>query len=61
MSLEQRVKAHRWTSVEVIDVMERIELCNELRALPLKQLAEVLKTLDPKVSREISILIEILG
>lgn len=54
MSLELRLKHHKWTSAEPIDLVERIGLIGELRELSFKDLAEVFKRLGLGLSVEIS-------
>lgn len=60
VSLRSRLEAHDWTSAEPFDLLERLELIKELRAIPLKELAEVFKRIGSKLSAEISTLLNTL-
>lgn len=52
-----RLKTHDWDSVEPFDLLERLKLIQELKDMPMKELAKVLKNLSPELFNKISILL----
>ncbi len=50
MKLINRVIGHNWDSFQPYMLMKRIELIHELRAIPLEELADILKAVDPNTA-----------
>lgn len=52
-----RLNTHDWDSIEPFDLLERLKLIQELKDMPMKELAKVLKNLSPELFNKISILL----
>lgn len=48
--LEVMCRLHEWDSIETRDLMERMDLLKKLRDLPLNELQEILKKVQPRTA-----------